>query len=239
MKRRRQPEAQKSVRKPFRAPRRTSSNAMTVVPVRNAERKFVDLNQVGRSIPGAGSATASSSWNGAGTVAADQLCNGLATGTGANNRIGRKIVMKSIYMRFTWFVAGSNTSQSGPMRILVVYDKQVNGAFPTAIAPATSDGAILHYDHIASPNNLFAADRYVTIFDELVEPLSGVSNPGAPCTRTVSRYKKINLPVIFNNGTAGDITDISMGAVYIIFCVAGVVSNTAADYTVRIRFEDE
>lgn len=217
-------------RKPFKQPKPT----LTMVPAGPVERKFVDLVQLGVGVNTAASPTASGTWEG---FSAASLCNGLQTGGGATQRIGRKIILKSIYLRITHYGAGVTGTQTGPLRVLVVYDKQTNGAFPTV---AAADGAPLAYDDMTTPNNLYAADRFVTIFDKLLPPVGSASNPGAPQTVTKKAFRKVNLPVIYNNGNVGDITDISSGGLYITFCQAGLqAAASTVDYVVRTRFVDE
>lgn len=211
--------------------RTAPSRTLTRVRTSNVERKFVDLNQTGLAID-MGTAASSGSWT---ALAASALCNGVAPGTAANQRVGRKITMKSMYMRATIFGAGA-ISNGGPVRLLVVYDKQANGAFPVI---AGADNSILAYDHMQSPNNLYSTDRYVTIFDEMVEPVSGLTNPGAPVCRHVTRYKKIDLPCLFNDGTAGTVADIQSGAIYFLRVGAGSGTAFQVDVTTRIRFVDE
>lgn len=236
MKRRRQADEEEKAPRRKTYTRTTSRpRSMAISRTGNVEKKFVDLNQVGLSLPGSASGTTSGAWRGFG--GADTLCNGLAVGTTATSRTGRKIVMKSIYMRLTCYANALGSTQSGPVRLLVIYDKQTNGAYPT---PAAADGAPIAYDHISSPNNIYAAGRYVTLFDQLMEPISGSSAPGCPSTRTIMAYRKINLPVLYNDNGNGTVADIQTGAVWCTLCSAGL-STTAVtfDLMTRIRFVDE
>lgn len=218
--------------KPF-ARKDTPRAPLVMQPAMNIEKKYVDLIQAQKVVPGV-AAGQSGTWT---TIAAAYLCNGLAQGAGPNNRLGRKILMKSIYVRATHYCTAA-ASVSGPLRMIVVYDKQTNGAFPTATA-ANVVSSPLTTDHINSSNNLGCADRYITIFDKLFPPVAGATNPGAPQAATKKCYRKINLEQVFNTGNIGDITDINSGAVYIAFCSAGFnATGSVVDYMVRTRFED-
>jgi len=59
--------------------------------------------------------------------------NAVSTGSGAWNRIGRRITMKSIYLQgfFTSNLASITTASIAQnVRIMIIYDKQSNGALP-------------------------------------------------------------------------------------------------------------
>lgn len=179
------------------------------------ERKFVD-NTVTLAVPLAF------------TWSAAQLLNGLALGTSASTRIGRKIVMKSLLLRYRWQLAATSVGGS-PCRILVVYDKQANVA-----APAITD--ILFSDTFTSANNLSNRDRFVTLSDHLTDPVS----TGNDFAVSDVIYKNLNLESLFNAGTAGDITDITTGSVYLFACQASTITVAAPAlvYMSRIRYTD-
>jgi len=162
------------------------------------------------------------------TFSAPQLLNGVAPGSGATDRIGRKLVMKSMYMRAT-VRAGTGSAGSGPIRCIIFYDKQSNGA-----APAATD--LLLANEFNSQNNLSNRDRFVVLSDEITEPV-GTQIEQA---RAHVVYKKINLETVFNAGTAGTIADITSGSVYAMFAQSSDIITVAAQvvYRVRIRFTD-
>lgn len=59
------------------------------------------------------------------------LLNQVSPGSGAWQRQGRLINMKSLYIRGAFFSSGSNITQDGLYaRCIVFYDKQPNGAYP-------------------------------------------------------------------------------------------------------------
>ena len=154
--------------------------------------------------------------------------NALSLGAGLNQRIGRKIQMRSIKLDIllqapgVWTASGllgatvapAAASQVSPVRLLLVYDRQTNGAPVNAgdvLAPigasglggATSVG-------VCSSNNLNNRSRFLTIYDKVYH-LNSVDSP----YRKVSIYKKLNLPVIYNSGALTsywDTTIIQTGA---------------------------
>lgn len=160
--------------------------------------------------------------------AAPSLLNGLVPGSAANQRIGRKVVMKSILLRWS-FQLGVTSVSGGCGRILVVYDKQANAAAPTA-------GDVLLLDDFRSPNNLSNRDRFVTLFDQIVGPISVQGDFETAGTL----YKRINLETMFNAGTAGTIGDITSGSVYLFAAQSGGVTTEQPKMRIRarIRYED-
>jgi len=162
------------------------------------------------------------------TPGAAFLLNGLVPDSTATGRIGRRVNIKSLYVRLVWG-AGSASTGSAPLRVLIVYDKQAN-----ATAPAVTDVVVT--DAFTSMNNISNRDRFVTLCDKIVEPC------GVGVSLAVSEmfYKKLNLPVQFNAGTAGTIGDITSGSIYIMFAQSGNIatSNAACTWYSRIRYTD-
>jgi len=152
---------------------------------------------------------------------AGQLMNGCAAGTGATNRVGRKISMKVHQFRCA---VNSNAGNAGNARILVVYDKQTNGA-----APAITD--ILAADLITAPMNLSNADRFVVIHDVITEGPTDITT-----TWHEKHFKKMGLETLFGN-TGSAVTDINSGSVYM-FVAGGTGSAITVNLYSRIRFVD-
>ena len=63
------------------------------------------------------------------TTAFIQIVNGIAAGTAFNERIGRKIRIKSIALRFAGQI-NQTTPTPFVMRLMLVMDKQANGSTP-------------------------------------------------------------------------------------------------------------
>lgn len=163
------------------------------------------------------------------TTATILLLNGVAQGTTATTRLGRRITMKSLYVRFNAALAAT-TAGNSPIRLLIVYDKQAN-----TNAPAAND--VLVADAIVNPNNLSNSRRFVTLMDWLATDGLGTAGPGS--AHHVF-YKKMNLEVAFNTGSAGTIGDIQSGSVYLLAYQNGgliTAAPTQAFYS-RIRFSD-
>lgn len=151
------------------------------------------------------------------------LLNGMIEGTDPNNnRIGRKINMTSIVLRYL-----SSTNLNGnPFRVLVVYDKQSDGALPTAAS------IVQDQTNILSPMNMNQSDRFVVIADEFVTQPSTFNG-----SRTMgSIFRKLNLPAHYQSNTAL-ITGMASGSIYVLSCGIGGIGQ-GVGYFSRVRFTD-
>lgn len=188
-------------------------------PTRMGELKFSDVTNTLTCAIGA------ATWT---TPGPTFLLNGLVPDSTATGRIGRKIQMKSLYLRLVPSMAATSTF-GGSIRVIVVYDKQAN-----AVAPAVTD--VLVTDTFTATNNLSNRDRFVVLYDQISDPLS---TAGQVATH-MEYYKKINLETCFNAGVAGTIGDITTGSVYIMAAQSGGIGTAAptVNFRSRIRYSD-
>lgn len=188
-------------------------------PSKGGELKFVDTSVTLVPVAGSNAFIAPGSSN---------LINGLVPGSSATSRIGRKVNIKSVYVRYSLILNAASLGGS-PLRILCVYDKQANST-----APLISD--ILLLDQFTSPNNLSNRDRFVTIFDEITPCISA----GDQHSQAGNLYKNVNLETMFNAGAAGTIGDITSGSIYIIAAqTAGITVQPATIFCqCRVRYTD-
>lgn len=157
------------------------------------------------------------------------LLNGLAQGNSAVTRVGRTVKMKSLFVRFQASLASTSAGHS-PLRFLVIYDKQTNAA-----APAVTDITVA--DYLAAPMNLNNSKRFIVLMDKVLEEGLSTAGPGA---NGFEFYRKLDLNVEFNANSAGDVTDITSGSVYMVVWQNGNIitaAPTSRVYT-RIRFTD-
>lgn len=150
--------------------------------------------------------------------------NDVAQGTSAITRIGRKILMKSI------LVQGALTNTSGQARILIVYDKQTNGANPAATDILTSNT-------LMAAQNLDNRDRFIILAD--IYPFAQDENLGNQNTGSLQykRYIKCNLETIYGSNV-GTVADIESGGVFMLTnCNGGTVGGETG--LQRTRFVDE
>lgn len=227
---------QKPVHPSLLAPRRAYAGSM--VPLRTGgytpnrtERKVNDLNTATYQINTTGSIT---------------LLANPTLGSDFNNRIGRKIICKSVYIKGylgTQHGLQGNNVSAQPMqcRFILFCDLQPNGA-----VPAITD--LLVEALPSSQLNLNNRDRFKIykdkewVFDPYVN-ITTATQAQASTVRQVANfkvYKKINLEVIYNATNGGTIADITSGALYMAW-IGSTVSGNAdgnAILSTRVRYID-
>lgn len=165
----------------------------------------------------------------AGTAVVSSSLTIIPQGATSNDRLGRKTRLTKLNLR--WQASLVSTSLGGsPLRIKVVYDKQANG-----VAPLATD--VLLTDLFYGPNNLDNADRFISLIDEITEPLSVNNNfsIGGQFNR------QIDLEQMWLGTTAsGAITSLLTGSVYMFVWQTGAITTTPPvfSYYTRVRFED-
>jgi len=165
------------------------------------------------------------------------LLNGCAPGSDATNRIGRRVLVKSVQL--SGYAAASTATVIAPCRWAIVIDRQPNGA--TFSFTDCWDTALA--DTLRNPNNL---QRFQIIHDTGVVAVIGSTQPSPAIAATSTSmvpfhlYKKLNVPVQYNSGTAGTIADIQTNAIFLVTWGSQAGLN-GADFTsrIRIRFADE
>lgn len=163
------------------------------------------------------------------------LLNGVSTGTDYTNRVGRKILIKSLLFRV--FITPSATT-SAPVgdfvRIMLIWDCQANSA-----AASVSD--VLQTTSYDAPINLTNRDRFKILTDKYVAMnpntyTAGAPTGGNPRTASIKVYKKMSMETIYS-GTGSTIGSIQSGALYLLMINALDNASFADTYT-RVRFLD-
>lgn len=175
----------------------------------------------------------------------DLLC-APTPGTGMDNRIGRKICIRSVYLRgfiqsrLADALGSDSVAPTNLVRVILFWDKQPAGA-----APAITD--LLKESSPVSQLNLNNRDRFVIVKDKnyFIGPITcdnthselwAGGNLGYP----FKIYKRLKKEVVFNAGSAGTIADINSGALYLFTLGNRNSGLTTAycTYTSRVRFDD-
>lgn len=171
------------------------------------------------------------------TTASITLLHIPTLGSDFNNRIGRKTLIKSLFIRGRLFwEAGSLNTNSQHARMIVLWDTQPNGA-----APAATD--VLVSAETASQLNPNNRDRFKVLCDKqfVMGPFNGATPAfGVPAGHSIKLYKKLSLETIFNSTNGGTIGDINSGALYM-FWIGTVASGTNdlnAILSTRVRYVD-
>jgi len=199
------------------------------VPGMRMEKKVIDINALSLLIENATGQPA--------------LLNGCIAGSQNFQRIGRKINLRSLQIRGVLYPADLTTNAQ-LTRMIVVYDKQANGAAPTYanviqsqnIAGTTSSTAT---DMV----NLDNRDRFEIIRDKtfsfsFTDAASGFSS--SPGNYEINEFIRLqDRPTIFNAGTAGTVGDIQSGSLYI-FWISTQANATGSTFqgSYRTRFLD-
>lgn len=145
-------------------------------------------------------------------------------------RIGNKIVMRSIHVRFS--VNINAAANYGCARFMLVYDRQPNGAFPAITDILLDQPAGVARDfggvNIANKSRWLVLRDQVKLFDQAQTVM-----------HFMNWYCKCRLEVEFG-GNAGTIADFRTGAVYLVAFYNFVSAGNIAMYlpTCRVRFYD-
>lgn len=176
-----------------------------------------------------------------GTIVAAQatasllLINGVDDGATSTTRVGRRITMTSLEIRWLGSLAATSAGSS-PLRMTVVYDKQSNGA-----APAVTD--VFAADVISTMMNLSNSRRFKVLVDEEIECV-GLNGPSAWNSKIwrdfTAKGTKPGLEVEFNDNSTATITSIQTGSVYAFFWQNGniITANPTSQFFSRVRFTD-
>lgn len=193
------------------------------------------------------------------TIAAGGTATGCVNivneGSGAWNRIGRRINMKSIEVRICLANLPAATPAAGAQiyRILLVYDAQWNGSSGFTYASLLQSRSIAGAGAtgILSPVNLDNRDRFLILRDwiwtdvsvkNVLDPLDTAANASsAMCARLPRQlhwYHKLRgLETVFGAST-GSSTDINTGALLLITVCSAATPYLTCNVSTRLRFYD-
>lgn len=169
------------------------------------------------------------------TTGSITLLNTVAQGASVSQRVGKKIVLKSLQMRGQ--MVNNSTAISNDVAFLIVYDRR-----PTGALPAITD--ILASVNAQAMNNDANSGRFVIIkrCDELL--LGNTSAVASLTERTAlgtDHYIPLgNKPTTYKAAGTGAIADIEQGALYFVTVGNAVAGTSAAivNCTFRLRFQD-
>lgn len=179
-------------------------------------------------------------------VPAFQLLNPVVNGAELYQRVGRKLYMKSLHIRGNIVQTATSTQDIG--RILVVYDSQCNAAAP-AIAALLQDSNAGAATNALSEINLTNRARFKILRDKQIIFPSATLAGGVQTNQafqeqyehsfSVNEFIKLGgLEAEYNGVNAGNIGDITSGAIFLV-CV--METNDAVwqfQYTARLRYYD-
>lgn len=199
---------------------RAMSSRFQRAPGTTRETGYVDVASASYALDTTGSVT---------------LLNTVAQGAGVLQRVGKKIILKSLQCRGV--IANNSTAAGNDVAYLIVYDKR-----PTGALPAVTD--ILVTANSNSFNNDANSGRFVVLkrFDDVL-----LGNAAAAASYTDCMQKSADFyldlggkPTAFKAAGTGAIGDIEQGALYLVTVGNSVAGTAAASATLafRTRFID-
>lgn len=191
------------------------------------------------------------------STASINLLNGIQEGTSFYQRVGRKVSLMSTRVtgRVEWVLNATGPSLGEYIRIMIVYDRQTNGAAPAladilqnvnnaGTATTTSESGL----------NMNNSERFFVIRDKRIvvgnaaspQPGSDVSIQAFQGTTesslNIDMYCKLKGLQTHYNGTSNPavVGDITTGSLYLVIVGTTAVANTqyTFDWASRTRFMD-
>lgn len=189
------------------------------------ELKFLDANADDLAVSATGTIN--------GDVTAANGIILIPQGDGESERIGRKVNITKIGVRMTFELPNTTTltNMSDVVRVILVQDKQCNGALPAVLD-------VLAGANFDSFNNLANSQRFHTLWDKTVAlstmnlgTETGVAHYAAPVTKCVSKYIKCNIPIEYS-GTTGNVSTIRSNNLFFLY----ISRNGAMKIECQLRF---
>lgn len=179
-----------------------------------------------------------------------QLLNGCQVGSAFYNRIGRKIMMKSVQLNMDLDLTGTENTDFDYGRIIIVYDRNPNGAFPVIgdiLADYTDQGVnSTNITSFPNPNNkqrfIIVRDMKLTLAPFKNDAIAAYSiSPSYIQGFEGTCYAKLNLEVDYRaSSNPAVIGDIANGSLYLV-TFGGYAAGTEAykiRYSSRVKYLD-
>lgn len=157
-------------------------------------------------------------------------------GTGESNRVGRKVIVRKISLRYNITLPTTTTagSMADSVRFMVIIDKQCNGATAT-VAGVLEDSTIFGF------NNLSNKGRFRVLMDDVVNVAAtaafgnGTTNASGQVRIHKSWHSKnLNIPIEYSD-TGNAIADITSNNIFLLAVseqgVAQLETNARVRYT--------
>ena len=162
----------------------------------------------------------------------------ISQGTGESQRIGRKINIVSMQLKYSWSLAvAPSSSASNSVRAIVFVDKQTNGtaiSIDDVIASATVAGIHGHY-------NLANEDRFDILWDktwDLNRKASANTGAGSAGVSKIGEYRTtMDIPIEYS-GTNGTITELRTNNIGLICFKVFAVDIAGLTAHFRFRYQD-
>lgn len=168
------------------------------------------------------------------TTGSIALLTTIAQGVAQNQRVGRKIQVRSIQVRGNIKADSATTTTRGTW--MIVYDKR-----PTGSLPAITD--ILESANSVAFTNSTNVGRFQIVCRKDYSIIGNDTTAGQQTDKThyaVDKFIKLNKPVVYKAAATGAIADIEQGAFYIVTVGSSAAGTGDADCVIafRVRFID-
>ncbi len=168
----------------------------------------------------------------------------IGQGVTESTRIGRKAVVRSIGWRGNLkleFLAATTVRNAQSARMILVQDKQCNGAAPDV----SGTNGLLASANYQSFNELANKGRFKVLYDRTfthnltAAAGNGTANDSPACVINFSFFKKCNIPMEYS-GTASPsvITEVRTNNIFGIIITDTAISSMLLDSKFRFRFSD-
>lgn len=160
------------------------------------------------------------------------LLNSLSSGSDYTQRIGRKVMFKSIFIRGFLYPEDTATS-NGLARIIIFYDKQTNSTTPANTDLLVQSTSISHL-------NLDNRERFKVLVDkQFILPAFNTVQGLATTPKAVKIYKKVSLQTVYDDTTAG-VGSISTGGIFMLTIGSNITGEGGIfSLSTRLRFSDQ
>lgn len=167
------------------------------------------------------------------TTGSIQLLNTVAQGTTVNQRVGKKVFLKSLQCHGTAFQ--NTTATVNDITLLIVYDKRPNGTLPL-ITDVLNTASSLSFNNDANSGRFRILKRWdVNLSGNITSPATGKEIEPADFYLNLR-----DLPTTFKAAGTGAIADQEEGSLLLITVGNNVAGTTAAGLSAgfRLRFLD-
>lgn len=225
-----------------RRKRRRITRARRRTPALGVELKFYDKSLIGSVL-----ATNTDASGGEHDPSSTILLNTVVRGDGEENRDGRKIVMRSIYLTGTISCisqANQSSADNGALIFIsLVLDKQTNGITIDSEDVYVNPGA----DALTS-SSLMRNLKFVTRFTVLATVKLNMDNVNLAFSgntdqmeqsgliRSWEIYRKLNIPVLFSSGTGETVANIVDNSLHLLAWTTSATMAPLISYNSRLRF---
>lgn len=167
------------------------------------------------------------------------LLNGIAEGVGATERVGQKVLIRSLEIRAQGWVTAA-TGVTNVCRAIIVQDRQTN----TAVIGNITD--VLEANNCMAPRSLPNRHRFKILWDKFFL-LGGVLNGAGtgssiPEQKLFKSYIKFRkpIPMHFNQGEDANVASITSNSIYLVLLgnIAAGATDANLTYYIRVRYTD-